>query len=96
VGIVEDVPGLLQPLEQPVPGRAPGGREALAPGHRAGHLGQELGAEQLAANRTAEKLVHGGPDRGVGEAAGDGLGERDAGDGGSLVEAVVGTKAKGK
>ena len=86
----EDLPGLVQAIQQPMARPRRLCREALAARHGPGLLGQALGAEQLAPDRAREQLVHGRLGRDAGKAAGEGGRQRDARDGGLSRRAVKG------
>jgi hypothetical protein len=83
VGLVEDPARLVKPLQQPVAGMGRAGRQPLVLRDRARPLGEELGAEQLAADRTREELVESGPGARAIEAASEDGRQRDAEDGDS-------------
>jgi hypothetical protein len=75
VGVGDDPAGLVEPVEEAVPGAGGPRGDPLRPGYCPRALRQELGTEQLASDRAGEELVEGGAG-----AAGE-LAKRDAGDG---------------
>ncbi len=70
VDVVQDPAGLVQPgKESGVPPPLAAGSQALSLGHRAGALGEVLGAQQLAPDRSGENLLGAFP--AAGEETGD-------------------------
>nr|AUN36817.1 hypothetical protein [uncultured bacterium] len=60
MGLVEDLPGGSEPVQQARPGAAPSASNPLARGQGPGPLGQVFGAQQLPANWSREQLVRPG------------------------------------
>jgi hypothetical protein len=80
IGVLQDLPVLLQSDQQWRPAWPASGREPLRHGHHLGPFGQVLGAEQLAPNRAGQEILSGiGPEERSEDGKGPAQIERDGG-----------------